>query len=391
MSVTLTNLALGGLFLYGLKPKSESKDDKIDIYRQRDMQGLNSDTQDIIELITFSDNTDPVGSFKYKVHKYPGDIDIFEPVKICCNRNQATEKITTELRNIANKVKRSKTVFWGDFKAGIDYELKPKADTSSSDYAELLRSVGVPRSEISEALSNYPESARNMYIVRWNEDQILAGQQQLRSGKILTLGEAITHDSIVKLDLWATVEGNYTEITNFFLFVMLDTDGNESVLNAPLGDRLESLNLDIQKYGSKEHWNPLKLAKRLWNKALYIKDHKMTKKLYPLFSSGAAQLNQIIGESETIRFMTEQLSTEQLQGVDRKLRTQIRGFKRRINDVDDLDLGPLETKLYAILDKAATGPPPVRVSQLLEIEDTLQTFVNTYSESYLRSIGINPN
>lgn len=218
MSITLANLALGGIFLYGLM---DSGQPSIDIYRQRDMDGLSNDTQDIIRLITFSDSIDPVGSFKYKAHKYPGDIDIFEPVKICCTKATATRKIVAELQQIARRVKQSKTVFWGDFKAGLDLALKPESGQSIESYRQ--------RTGMSPVEADYPDSAREFFIVRWTEDEVLRGWKQLKSGLELSLEEAITHDTVVKLDLWAPVDGNYTEVTNFFLFIMQDQNGVEHV------------------------------------------------------------------------------------------------------------------------------------------------------------------
>jgi len=382
MSITLANLALGGLFLYGItEPDTKKKKAPVDIYRKRDMHGLSIDTQDIIKLITFSDSIGPVGSFKYKAHKYPGDIDIFEPVKICCTKETATRKIVAELQQIARKVKQSKTVFWGDFKAGLDLILKPQIEQSIEAYTQ--------RTGIAPDKEHYPESAREHYIVRWTEDDVLHGSKKLQSGTVLSLEEAITHDTVIKLDLWAPVEGNYTEVTNFFLFVMQNKDGVEQVLNAQLGDRLESLNHDIKKYGSKEHWNPLKLAKRLWNRALYIKDRQLTDRLYPLFSSGAAQLNQVAGESETLRLMFRDLTSDELANVRQKLLNQISGFKRRINDVNDIDLGDKEEEMYRLLDQAIAGNGDENtIGALLQNEEIIKEIVRTYSAQFLKDIGI---
>jgi len=173
------------------------------------------------------------------------------------------------------------------------------------------------------------------------------------------------------------------------LFVMQNQKGEEQVLNAQLGDRLDSLNHDIEKYGSKEHWNPLKLAKRLWNRALFVKDRRLTDRLYPLFSSGAAQLNQVAGESETLRFMFRDLTDEELVNVRQRLLNQISGFKRRINDVNDIDLGADEDTLYRLLDQAIAGNGNEdTVGALLQAEDIIKAIVSTYSAQFLKKIGI---
>lgn len=350
MPITLPGLLSGGLMLYNIAANNmQSGKQEYDIYRQRTMSGLSQDTQNVIKLITFSDSTEPVGSFKYKVHRYPGDIDIFEPVKICCDREKALTEITRELKDIAQKVKRSKTIYWGDFKAGLDMMFTPED--------------------------------RNNYIVRWSADEVIKGQKRIASGTILTLKEAITHKTVIKLDLWAPVNGNYTEITNFFLFIATDGNGHDEVLNAPLGDRIESLNHDIDKYRSKEHWNPLKLAKRLWNKALYQKDHKMTRKLYPLFSTGAAMINQVAGECETLALMYRMIKPSELP--TNKMNRQIDGFKRRINDAVEIDI-PMN--IYTDIERIKATNNNIKKADILEnLRYELETLVSAYTGKWLHS------
>lgn len=345
--ITLSQLINGGILLYSLHTTDSESKPTFDIYRQRTMNGLSPDTQDIIRLITFSDSTEPVGSFKYRVHRYPGDIDIFEPVKICCTKQAALTKITSELKDIARRVKKSKLTFWGDFKAGLD--------------------------------TTYNPDDRDRYIVRWTADEVIQGQKTISSGKILSLADAITHKTIIKLDLWSPVNGNYTEITNFFIFMW--TDGKEDyILNAELEDRIISLNKDIQKYSSAEHWNPLKLAKRLWNKALFEKNRRVTEELYPLFSSGAAIINQIAGECETLAMMFAQLNSDQLP--INKINKQIIGFKHRINNAADINL---PDEIYQDIDKISQSQSPkAKIADLINLQHALEDSANLYTEQWLK-------
>lgn len=347
----IADLLIGGLVIYGIKSASpvhpNIKGDSYDIYRQRSMDGFSQDTKDAINLITFSDSTLPVGSFKYKVHRYPGDVDIFEPVKICCTRATALNTIESQLKQIAKTVIRSKTIFWGDFKAGLDMVYDP----SDPDY-----------------------------IVRWTAAEVAEGIKTLKSGKELTLQEAITHKTIIKLDLWAPINGNYTEVTNFFLFVWTDGKGNDEVLNAPLGDRLASLDSDIKKYSSPENWKPLKLAKRLWNKALYLQDRKMTNALHPLFSSGAAIANQVTSECETLAMMYRKLTPSQLPSS--RMQNQIDGFKRRLDDIVEFDIDPA---IYNLLDRARDETSVITKANLLDtVRERLDVVVSEYTGRWLQ-------
>lgn len=358
--LSLAELALSGMVIYGIKsisPPSPSTPNHLpeyDIYRQRTMEGFSRDTKDAIQLATFSDSTLPVGSFKYKVHRYPGDVDIFEPVKLCCTKESAINSIVGQLKHIAQSVINSRTIFWGDFKAGLDMEYEP----------------------------DHPN-----YIVRWTAEEISAGSKRLMSGNTLTLAEAIVHKTIIKLDLWAPVNGNYTEVTNFFLFVWTDGKGNDEVLNAPLGDRLESLDNDIRKYSSPAHWKPLKLSKRLWNKALLLRDENMTRSLYPLFSSGAAIANQVTGECETLAMMFRKINPEKLPLS--KINTQIDLFKKRLDDIVEFEI---DKSVYALIDRARDNNDPATKANILDkVQELLDEPVSDFTSNWLithRIIGV---
>jgi hypothetical protein len=391
--INLANLAIGGAFFYMLND-SNKEADKLDIFRRRSMDGLNKDTQDIIRLITFSDSIDPVGSFKFKAHKYPGDIDIFEPVKLCCTKDSALNSIVKEIKNIASKVQKSSTVYWGDFKAGYDIRFYIDSENVDNErertaYIESIYQYLSP-SELEKVKTlatdfetdRFYEFVRGLYVVRWTPEEIIAGEKSLRNNGRLSLKDAIKHDTIIKLDLWAPVAGNYNEITNFFLFVWTNEEGEENVLNAELGDRLVSLDHDIKKYSSPDHWKPLKVAKRKWNKALFQNDVSIAKKLAPLFSTGVSHLNQVAGESEVLRFMLTKLDDPPIN----KLKTQIIGFKRRINDVHDAEFD--DAYFYNLIDSIDYDNYDDIVYKLQMLEDKLEIIINDFSADYLKKINM---
>ena len=374
----LKELVGGGVFDFFKAEKTPLKsvvrDNKI--FRWRLLRSLGMDTQDIINLITINNSVRPVGSFRFKIHRYPSDIDIFEPVTVCCSKGEALKFVVSELQDIARKTKRSKTIFWGDFKAGVDAKYVPLQGERRSDY--------VSRTGKKVKGANWQEDAREFYIVRWTQEEVIKGVKKLKSGSMLNLSTALTHNTIVKLDLWATVAGNYTGVTNFFLLSWKEKDGKKHVINAELGDRLKSLEKDIKKYGSKEKYNPLKLAKRCWNKALYLNDYDLTETLYPLFSSGAAAINQITGELETMRFMYEKLTDQELP--KQKLQKQLDGFKRRLIDLLDIDVNK---NVYKMIDNAFKEQNKKKKIHLLqEIEQTLDGYSKRFTASWLKANNI---
>jgi len=62
---------------------------------------------------------------------------------------------------------------------------------------------------------------RDLYILRWNIDEIKCGYKVLRGNYKLYLDLALTQGSIVKLDcVFKSIENmRYVEITNFFLYL----------------------------------------------------------------------------------------------------------------------------------------------------------------------------
>jgi hypothetical protein len=388
-------------------------EEKLDVVLlKRSFEGLSKNTQDLIQLVTLRKDTEPTGSFKWKVHRYPSDIDIFEPVKECCDPRSASKAIAKKFQSMAKKIKSTKGVFLGDFKAGLDkryyVDMAKFGDFDSKKVqAQInkLREQNLISNEEFKKMSNLVKSAgkkledweelndmiRKYYIVRWNLNELERGFKTLPKNVKLSLEDAIQHKTIVKIDLWADDGSGYNEITNFFLIVARNKDGKETILNQELGNYVENIEKDIRTYSSPEHLNSLKFAKRLWNKAAWNKNIKMMKRLYPLFGSDAARLNTIAGESEVIRFMVEKLSSSELPA--KELSKQVNKFKRRINDTADFKIEK-EAQIYKLIDRTANAllKKPVNKKQIIEnlkqLEKLIKEEVESYSSYWLKKNGL---
>lgn len=397
------------------------KQPRFNVLATRNQAGLSRETNDIIDLVTVDPETFPVGSFKYRAHRYPGDIDIFEKVRGCCTADKAKKKIAKELQTVAKRIAdaRKRGVFLGDFKAGLDNRFKINigeiegnkvvgydsksvkeqlkglykkgllTDKEYGNLADLAPDGKITPSEW-ESLNS---ELRKFYIVRWDLDELIDGVKILPGKHMIRLEDAITDDSIVKLDIWAPLKGKYNEITNFFLIVLQNPDGSETVLNAELGDRTKQLDKDIRKYSSPEHRNSLKLAKRLWNKALTTKDVELYDALYPLFDSDATMLSQISSEIEVISNILEGLPIKDIP--IKTLIKQIDGFKERITNTLEIQFNtkPLIKIINDILsyyeDNQTTWDPLVIVHYLEDLDAKIKKPVEDYSRNYLKQQGIN--
>lgn len=323
-----------------------TEDEEFDISQYKNPNSFDLETRKIIDTVTLQDDIDPVGSQKYKVHRYPGDIDIFEPIKVCCSLDDATHTIVKNIQKMMKEIKKEPLYFLGDFKAGLDHrfqiDLTKKNTEIISQLMDLRKKNLLTSEEVGRMLdllkrgeiNELKEALRQYYVVRWTIQEIMDGVKKLPGDLKLSLFDAIKHNTIVKLDLWAPINNNYTEITNFLLLMYVDENGKQHIINIELEDRVKSLIKDIKLYSTPEHKKSLKVAKRMWALAQVVDDHETIKKLYPLFSSDAAILSQITSEIETLTLMLSKIDQPPLDIMIR----QIDRFKSRIGTIFlDLD------------------------------------------------------
>ena len=316
---------------------------KFNLTQYRSSESFNEQTKKILNMITSGKDIQPVGSLKYTVHRYPGDIDIYEEIKSCCSLKEASIDIKQKIQVIAKKIFKEPLMYMADFKAGLDdrynieyigtidknnHVTEYDADKIKQQFIKLKEDSLLHKKEFLvglELIKDNPtkkewdalyEYIKSFYIVRWNLEDLLLGYKILRPNtsqeKKLKLEDAIQSKSTCKLDLWAPIDGRYIEITNFLVFIYVDDKGEEHIINMNIEDYILSLVKDLKKYGSEETKNYLKYAKRLWSLANTLEEKKKLKKLFPLFSSGAAILYQISAEIEILINILEEVEDKPL-------------------------------------------------------------------------------
>lgn len=302
---------------------------------------ISKGTKRAIEIVTAQMGTMPVGTFKYKVFKYPGDIDIFEQLEGCCTFNIAKLDATQKIQAIIRDVKNSHNMMFTEFKAGYDLRYKiytgfitnnsgpPTIGTNTTMKERGLNATGLNAIDdynaglIRRDINNLTEAGlftiaesnsllalvkdipniddimllderlREFWVVRWNLQEVLQGYKLLRGNYKLYLDIALSQGSIVKLDTIGYADDRYVEITNFFLITSLDKYGNMLVLTEELADYGQSLLSDVYKYYP---INPLKSIKRLWM-YLAFKGRICDLSIFnTLFSSNIALYSQILSD-----------------------------------------------------------------------------------------------
>lgn len=284
---------------------------------------LSQELIDILNLISISDvsksssNTHIVGSFRWKAHKYPGDIDMMEIFKVNAdNENEAARLIKKELQKMANDIQLNQQVRLADFKSGVDIRFEgliKSMGTLQRDYvlvdmieyfekdipnydrkkceSELNKLVDygaldIKTRDVIYKILPYDKMTGKYYfeiyklirkyrLLRWSLNDIIQGYKIKPSFNtappfVIQLEDAIKHKTATKIDIWTKIGIRWTEVTNFFVFQYTK---NGSYKIEPLGYTFdkgidEAIALDIMFYSSPGHEKNPKLAKRIWNRAV---------------------------------------------------------------------------------------------------------------------------
>jgi len=286
-------------------------------------KSLTDNAVETIKTVTAKMKTLPVGTYKYEIFKYPGDIDLFEKLSFCCSYNEARLRTAHELRKITKKILANKDVIFVELKAGYDIRFKIYTGIIENgtiydfnkvivqrDLNKLLDACLLTKEQHNtltklcsvEDVMRLNEELREFWVLRWSSQEILQGFKLLPGKYRLYLDEAVTQGSIVKMDTIAKVDDRYVEVTNFFLVSQIDRFGNKIILSEELKDYETSLLQDVYKYYETK---PYKAIKRLWMYLAFKKRICDLSIFKDLFDSDIAFYSQILADVETaIRLQT---------------------------------------------------------------------------------------
>jgi hypothetical protein len=270
------------------------------------------DLSQAIEVISLISKPVIVGSYSFIAHPYPGDIDMFEVNEERASVRQAGRRFQRRFQQMAQRIQGRKNTYLTDFKVGEDHHFRIDCDASFEQIREHLKTLFyqqlLTRSEMNEwvqtlqtSRKEFKELVRTRLVLRWTLDEMLKGVKVLPGQRKISLAEALTHQTIVKVDIIALVNGMYTEVTNLFKLSARDPKTNQvNYLSQPDVDYHYSLKQDLKKYSDPVHAKYLKLAKRLWSLSILRDDQRILGKLKPLLESGIARLGQLRALVETL-------------------------------------------------------------------------------------------
>lgn len=346
---------------------------------------FSTDLKNIMELITLKKNVMPVGSFSYKVHKYPSDIDMFEKIEYCCHLQEIKRRLVEKFKEIVKKASEYDEVFLSDFKAGYDKRFFIYRNYRKDDILGIIESSKLlyknEKDDMKKLLKSknykeYSEYVRLLYTIRWSTKEILNGEKKLRGGEIKKLSDALSDKSVVKMDFIGKVDGDFKEITNYFYISWRDTNGTARHLTKPLASRIKSLDSDIKKYKNKDS---LKYAKRVWLKYMMLNNKGIVNKLNPLFSSDAALMYQVSSEA---RALITLLKLKNNVKIKNDILEQIDRFKSRLSYVN-MDI----SRVHKYFDNIAKDDSKI-INNLENIIEILDTNIEEFSKDFLKNLNL---
>lgn len=363
-----------------------------------------------INMLTLDPKFPPkiVGSYKYVIHEYPNDIDLFESYEGCCGFEQVRKNVIKRFQDMIQEIEANPLTYLGDFKAGYDSRYTVDIgeidgskirgydhDAITKRMRELYDSKLLSENEIATWLRAVIEKPTlNEYIelkhlihkkktVRWTSKDILMGYKKLRGGHLLSLEDALSQKSIVKIDVWTNISGRYTEVTNWYAITYLE-DGSvhPKYMSEPLGDYQHSLVKDLEYYSNPTLKKSMKLAKRIWNYYVFKNMKKEMVMLYPLFSSGAAKMHQIIGEIETICSILKYVAKPDMESI----KSNIEDWKTRMGTLlNDILPVSISNMLFDKINETLSSRSKQQIINLIsDIKYTLDTAVDKAVKKYFR-------
>ncbi len=361
----------------------------------------------------------PVGSFIYKIQRYPGDIDLMENIIKVKNGKDPIKEIENSIQEIIRKVKKEtlgKTNFFlGDVKAGIDIRFVPIDKAFGEIIGNKIIGYNYEKSfialenlkkqkaiddkeydEMKDLLKRKPtleehhilhDLIHEKKILRWGMNELLRGYKKVKTNKKITLYDAIQQPEIVKIDLWYWLTPRFVEITNFLRLFVRDKKKLKRI-NVKEPSYVPDMKKQMQKYlFDKYHFNPFKALKRMLVLSFIAKDDKTSKLLTRLMSTGNAILYQIVGDMKVLMEMTEKLDAPPYE----KMGIEVDEMKERISRVYEFKIPDTIYKKVNTLYEAFSSGNKRRIILILDdLIKHLSSILNFHTIAWLKKKKILP-
>lgn len=316
--------------------------------KKRERQMFPELLKDVLPVVTFSENVEPVGLFAYQTYNYPSSLSLKEEAIFEGDQTEAKKHFADRFSEMARQLKRrEKDVFFLYFQAGYDPKLQ--IDIGTSDKIGTYRGYSAEdirrrimdlhakniisdkdRIKLLSMTKDNPsylewwtlsDAVRQLYVLYWTLDEIIAQEKNISRVKNIALADVLANSPVkVGVIASATETGNYIKVINLIYLQYKSTEGVKALGDNPLTPSILVQETPVA---------PLKLAERIWLIGREAEDYELLYKLRPLWSSNPAVLNQISAEAKALETIAHSAPVITC-GTFSKMIDQMLGFSKII-------------------------------------------------------------
>lgn len=364
-------------------------------------ENFSKDITDVISALTLKHGEKPIliGSGAGKLN-YPSDFDLMQAIPLEVGGNRAP--ILEDLQEVIGKILKMKGIYIGDIKSGeLPYLKVVPDDISAKNYDayrplmikklnKMKKDGCITKDEHKEAVGLLQPNLTDIDIyiikhdirfevIRWTAEDILNGCVNYRGHKIGFYDYAFGQ-SLTKIDIISWLNGiRYNEITMVYVFTK-----NGKPINKAMED-FEAIIIEQMPYLIyKEKY--MKIAKRIGSIEKLQREPivSIQKKLYKLFNSDLARLNQVISDITALQYIIENVRVV----PEERFEYEIDQIKYRLGVMTNHKYLKKQNVVIRLLDELEKDV--VSLDLLEKLHDILLGVLEPEVKKYLKKMGLLP-
>lgn len=393
-------------------------DDKI-LFASKGKHNLPKNIKNEIKMISIDyDEINVIGSFNYKIQKFPADLDLLETFTFKRNKKY-TKEFVKGIKKIVKDYEESKEHYFLELKCGLDHRffifpgvLENGNYIPSQSFKQKIESLVaqnlLTKEEEKKLFEHYDKKdlqsfyditdiLRKHYIIRWNYEEIRSGKKMLPGDKILTLEEALFTGGKVNVEALININGLINDISNFFILILQLESGKRLYINFGGADdqTMPHIFIESLKEGILEvnlNFSPFKMIKRMWSLGRLTKDKEMLEKLQPIISSYISFLTQIKANFNALKKFLESkydlpigLGTSTLEIIKNKLNNVVLEDDKVLADIFK-NVDKISKMVENKVIKSKKDKNEI-IKKIEKIKKPLDFIINSISIDFLINIG----
>lgn len=339
--------------------------------KPRKINQLNNETGDVINLFAIRGKKRIIGSASLRAIQYASDYDVETMLN-----GVSPSTIANLFQNAYKEI--GDEVWVTDFKCGLDERLVYNGDYDDKSLKKYLKNPLISAKQRKDILKatgeDRIEKVRDLYVLRWSHQDIIAGYIKLIDGTKYLLSSAVMDKTTMKIDLIVKVGNQFAEISeNYYIKV----GGETNYTKQPTKKELESdLEEDIHYYSKKDSFKSLKRLFSLLQIEGVKKNKPKMDKLVEFFNGQVGLLNKVKNELGILEVLLEQPRKPKWEDVEANLQF----IKEQISSVYQV---PMTESVFQNIDKITSA---TALSDIRTLKEYFQQKINAESKEYLKII-----